>query len=56
MYKAASTGHLQIVKLLLLEGVEVDSRDDVSTYNNVMYCIIVVIPSVYSTVPYMITS
>ena len=46
MYKASEGGHLQIVELLLLKGAEVDSRDNVSTYNNVMYCVIVIIQSV----------
>ena len=43
LHRAAKGGHLQIVKYLLFEGAEVDSRDDVSTDNNVMYCIIVII-------------
>ena len=50
MYKAASTGHLQVVKLLLLKGVKVDSRDEVSTFNNVMYYVIVIIQSVRAIV------
>ena len=54
MHQAASTGHLQVVNLLLLKGVEVDSRDEVSTYNNVMYCVIVIEQSVCSIVPYTI--
>ena len=39
MYKASEGGHLQVVELLLSKGAEVDSRDLVSTYNNVMYCV-----------------
>ena len=27
------------MELLLSKGAEVDSRDNVSTYNNVMYCV-----------------
>ena len=46
MYKASEGGHLQVVELLLSKGAKVDSRDDVSTYNNVMYCVIVIIQSV----------
>ena len=43
LYKASKGGHLQIVELLLSKGAEVDSRDEVSTYNNdymvsVWYC------------------
>ena len=38
------------MKLLLSQGAEVDSRDTVSTYNTVMYCIIVIIQSVCSIV------
>ena len=50
MYKASEGGHLQVVELLLSKGAEVDSRDEVSTYNNVMYCVIVIIQSVCSIV------
>ena len=50
MYKASEGGHLQIVELLLSKGAEVDSRDKVSTYNNVMYCVIVIIQLVCSIV------
>ena len=50
MYKASEGGHLQVVELLLSKGAEVDSRDEVSTYNNVMYCVIVIMQSVYSIV------
>ena len=50
MYKASVGGHLQVVELLLSKGAEVDSRDKVSTYNNVMYCVIVFIQSVCSIV------
>ena len=39
MYKASEGGHLQVVELLLSEGAEVNSRDYVSTYNNVMYSV-----------------
>ena len=35
LYKASEGGHLQIVELLLSKGAAVDSRDKVSTYNNV---------------------
>ena len=48
LYKALEGGHLQVVALLLSKGAEVDSRDKVSTYNNVMYCVIVIIQSVCS--------
>ena len=54
MHQAASTGHLQFMKLLLLKDVEVDSRDIVSTYNNVMYCVIIIMQSGCGIVPYMI--
>ena len=33
LYKASEGGHLQFVELLLSKGAEVDSRDEVSTYN-----------------------
>ena len=46
MYKASENGHIQIVELLLSKGAEVDSKDEVSTYNNVMYCVIVIVQSV----------
>ena len=46
MYKASEGGHLHVVELLLSKGAEVDSRDNVSTYNNVMYYVIVIIQSV----------
>ena len=46
MYKATEGGHLQVVELLLSKGAKVDSRDTVSTYNNVMHCVIVIIQSV----------
>ena len=36
MLRAAINGHLKIVEILLSNGATVDSRDDVSTYNNVM--------------------
>ena len=48
LYKASEGGHLQVVELLLSKGAEVDSRDDVSTYNDVMYCVIVIIQSMCS--------
>ena len=47
LYKASDGGHLQIVELLLSKGAEVDSRNEVSSYDNVMYCVIVIIQSVY---------
>ena len=50
MYKASEGGHLQVVELLLSEGAEVDCWDKVSTYNNVMYCVIVIVQSVCSIV------
>ena len=50
LYKASVGRHLQVVELLLSKGAEVDSRDKVSTYNNVMYCVIVIIQSVCSIV------
>ena len=50
VYKASECGHLQVVELFLSKGAEVDSRDEVSTYNNVMYCVIVIIQSVCSIV------
>ena len=50
LYKASEGGHLQVAELLLSKGAEVDSRDKVSTYNNVMYCVIVIIQSVCSIV------
>ena len=50
MYKASEGGHLQVVELLLSKGAEVDSREEVSTYNNVMYRVIVIIQSVCSIV------
>ena len=54
MYNASESGHLQLVELLLSKGAEVDSRDDVSTYNNVMYCVIVIMQSMCGIVPYLI--
>ena len=50
MYKASEGGHLQVVELLFSKGAEVDSRDEVSKYNSVMYCVIVIIQSVCSIV------
>ena len=50
LYKASERGLLQVVELLLSKGAEVDSRDGVSTYNNLMYCVIVIIQSVCSIV------
>ena len=38
MHKASEGGHLQVVKLLLSQGVEVDSRDIVSAHT--MYRIV----------------
>ena len=38
------------MKLLLSKGAKVDSRDKVSKYNSVMYCVIVIIQSVCSNV------
>ena len=52
LYKVSEGGHLQVVELLLSKGAGVDNRDKVSTYNNVMYCVIVIIQSVCGTVPY----
>ena len=46
LYKASEGGHLQIVELLLSKGAEVYSRDKVSKYNSVMYCVIVIMQSV----------
>ena len=46
MSRAAEKGHLQVVESLLAHKAEVDSRDGVSTYNNVMYCVIIIIQSV----------
>ena len=43
LHRAADGYHLQIVECLLSKGAEVDSRDRVSTYTNVMYYIIVII-------------
>ena len=43
LHRAAGGGHLQIVEYLLSKAAKWDSRDDVSTYNNVMYCAIVII-------------
>ena len=40
MYKAAEGGHLQIVKLLLSRGAEVDSKDKVSTYVRMLMLLI----------------
>ena len=42
LHRAAKGGYLQVVEYLLSKGVEVDSRDNVSTYNNVMYCVIAI--------------
>ena len=39
LYRALEGGHSQVVELLLSKGAEVDSRDKVSTYNNVMCCV-----------------
>ena len=36
LHKAAENGHLKIVEILLSKGAELDSRDKVSIYNNVM--------------------
>ena len=36
MHRAAENVHLKIVETLLSKGATVYSRDDVSTYNNVM--------------------
>ena len=43
LHRAAGGGHLQMVEYLLSKGAKGDSRNDVSTYNNVMYCVIVII-------------
>ena len=43
LYKASEGGHLQVIELLLSKGAEVDGRDKVSAYNNVMYCVVVII-------------
>ena len=43
LHRAAEGGHLHIVEYLLSKGAKGDSRDNVSTYNNVMYCVIVII-------------
>ena len=50
LYKASEGGHLQTVICLLSKSAEVDTRDKVSTYNNVMYCVIVTIQSVCSII------
>ena len=50
LYKASEGGHSQVVEVLLSKGAEVDSRDRVSTYYNIMYYVIVIIQSVYSIV------
>ena len=42
LHRAAGGGHLQVVEYLLSKGAKVDSRDNVSTYNNVMYCVIAI--------------
>ena len=39
LFKASEGGHLQVVELLLSKGAKVDGRNEVSTYNNVMYSI-----------------
>ena len=36
MHRAVGSGNLKIVELLLSKGAEVDSRDRVSAYNNLM--------------------
>ena len=54
MYKASEGGHLQVVDFLLSKGAKVDSGDEVSTCNNVMYCVTVIMQSVCGIVPYMI--
>ena len=36
LHRATENGHLKIVEILLSKGATVDSRDKVSTYNNVM--------------------
>ena len=46
MYKASEGGHSQVVELLLLKGAEVNCGYEVSAYNNVMYCAIIIIQSV----------
>ena len=33
LYKASEGGHVQVVKVLLSKSAEIDSRDNVSTYN-----------------------
>ena len=43
LHKAAGGDHLQVVEYLLSKGANGDSRDYVSTYNNLMYCVIVII-------------
>ena len=47
LYKASEGGYSQVVNILLLKGAEVDSRDEVSICNNIMYCVIVIVQSVY---------
>ena len=41
------------MELLLSKGAEVDSRDKVSKYSSVMYCVIVIIQSVCTVVLYI---
>ena len=43
MHEASKHGHLPVVELLLSKGAKVDSTDEVSTYSNLMYCVIVII-------------
>ena len=54
MYNASEGGHVLVVALLLSKGAEVDSRDEVSTYNNIMYCIIIIIQSMCGIVEMII--
>ena len=54
LYKASEGGHLKIVELLLSKGAELDSRDKVSTFNNVMCCVIVIIQLVCGIVYYVL--
>ena len=40
LHIAVKRGHSRIVEALIFSGAKLDIRDEVSTYNNVMYCVI----------------